>query len=250
MTAWTLGLRHAFDADHIAAIDNTTRKLMNDGKRPFSVGILVFPRPLVDRVGARVGARRRREGGLWPGGKRQFAAAQVRRDRHLVSGAFLYLIAALNVVIIAGSSGSSARCGRRLRRGRARAEAQTSAGSSTACSGTDQNDPEARPDVPVGVLFGLGFDTATEVALLVNAGSRGSRRVALVLDPRPADPVRRRHVPVDTLDGSFMNYAYEWAFARPVRKVYYNLDDHRPVDHGGASWSARSSSRAIFQQST
>ena len=77
---------------------------------------------------------------------------------------------------------------------------------------------------PLGCLFGLGFDTATEVALLVLAGAGRGRRPALLRDPVPADPLRRRACRCfDTLDGAFMNFAYGWAFSRPVRKVFYNL---------------------------
>ena len=77
---------------------------------------------------------------------------------------------------------------------------------------------------PLGVLFGLGFDTASEVALLFLAAGAARGRAAVVRDPLPAGPVRRRACRCSTrIDGSFMNFAYGWAFSQPVRKVFYNL---------------------------
>ena len=72
--AYTLGMRHAFDADHIAAIDNTTRKLVGEGKRPLSTGFLLLPRPLQHRVRARAAAELRDQGPGQPGAQRQFRA--------------------------------------------------------------------------------------------------------------------------------------------------------------------------------
>ena len=101
--AYSLGLRHAFDADHIAAIDNTTRKLMQDGKRPLSVGYLVFARAFDDRRSDRRRDGDRREGGLWGGANSHSALEQFGGIfGTAVSATFLYLIASLNIVILKG----------------------------------------------------------------------------------------------------------------------------------------------------
>jgi high-affinity nickel-transport protein len=223
--AYTLGMRHAFDADHIAAIDNTTRKLVNDGKRPLSVGFffslghssVVFILALLLNFGIRA------------------LDDQVRNDNSglhnvtgvvgtAVSGTFLYIIAALNVVILVGIL----RVFRDMRSGRyndAELEAQLDKrGLMNRFFGPIARRADAPWKMyPIGVLFGLGFDTATEVALLVLAGSA-------VVSGLPFYAILS--LPIlfaagmclfDTADGCFMNFAYDWAFARPVRKVYYNL---------------------------
>ncbi len=223
--AYTLGMRHAFDADHIAAIDNTTRKLVGEGKRPLSVGFffslghstVVFVLAVLLNFGIRA------------------LNSQVSNDGsglHVitgvigtsVSGTFLYIIAALNVVILMGI----VKVFRQMRNGAfddAELEEQLAKrGLMNRVLG-----PLARrvdqpwKIYPIGVLFGLGFDTATEIALLVLAGSA-------VVSGLPFYAVLS--LPIlfaagmslfDTADGCFMNFAYDWAFARPVRKVYYNL---------------------------
>jgi nickel/cobalt transporter (NiCoT) family protein len=223
--AYTLGMRHAFDADHIAAIDNTTRKLVNDGKRPLSVGFffslghstIVFVLAVLLNFGIRA------------------LDDQVKNDssglHHAtniigtsVSGFFLYLIAALNVVILVGII----KMFREMRTGRysdAELEAQLDKrGLMNRFLGPLARRVDAPWKIyPVGVLFGLGFDTATEVALLVLAGTA-------VVSGLPFYAILS--LPIlfaagmclfDTADGCFMNFAYDWAFARPVRKVYYNL---------------------------
>ncbi len=223
--AYTLGMRHAFDADHIAAIDNTTRKLVSDGKRPLSTGFwfslghssVVFVLSLVLNFGIRALDEQVRD-----------SSSQLQQTTNvvgtLVSGVFLFLIAALNVVILVGI----ARVFREMRAGRyddTELERQlNNRGLMNRLLG-----PLARridspwKMYPIGFLFGLGFDTATEVGLLVLAGTA-------VVGGLPFYAVLS--LPVlfaagmslfDTADGCFMNFAYDWAFARPVRKVYYNL---------------------------
>ena len=223
--AYTLGMRHAFDADHIAAIDNTTRKLVSEGKRPLSVGFffslghssVVFVLALLLNFGIRA------------------LNSQVRNNGStlhevtgiigtMVSGTFLFLIAALNVVVLV----SIAKVFRQMRLG---AYSDDELEEQLAKRGLMNRflGPLARrvdspwKMYPVGVLFGLGFDTATEIALLVLAGSA-------VVSGLPFYAVLS--LPLlfaagmslfDTADGCFMNFAYDWAFARPVRKVYYNL---------------------------
>jgi high-affinity nickel-transport protein len=223
--AYTLGMRHAFDADHIAAIDNTTRKLVGEGKRPLSTGFffslghssVVFGLAVLLNFGIRA------------------LDSQVRNSSsglHTmtgiigtgVSGTFLYLLAALNVIVLAGII-------KVFREMRAGAYNDSELEEQLAKRGLMNRflGPLARrvdspwKMYPIGVLFGLGFDTATEVALLVLAGSA-------VVSGLPFYAVLS--LPIlfaagmclfDTADGCFMNFAYDWAFARPIRKVYYNL---------------------------
>jgi high-affinity nickel-transport protein len=225
LTAYTLGLRHAFDADHIAAIDNTTRKLMNDGQRPLAVGFffslghssVVFALAVLLAVGLKavIGPVRQENSAL------HHYTGLIGTS---VSGAFLYLIAAINVVILAGILGVFAR----MRRGvydEAELERQLSSrGFMNRVLGRFTKSVSKSWHVyPVGVLFGLGFDTATEVALLVLAGS--SAAAGLPWYAILCLPVlfAAGMCLLDTVDGSFMNFAYGWAFSNPVRKVYYNI---------------------------
>ncbi|HVQ98253.1 MAG TPA: HoxN/HupN/NixA family nickel/cobalt transporter [Mycobacterium sp.] len=225
LTAYTLGLRHAFDADHIAAIDNTTRKLMNDGQRPLAVGFffslghssVVFGLALLLAFGLKaiIGPVRQQSSAL------HHYTGLVGTG---VSGVFLYLIAAVNVVILVGILGVFAR----MRRGvydEAELENQLSnRGLMNRILGRFTTSIAKSWHVyPVGVLFGLGFDTATEVALLVLAGT--SAAAGLPWYAILCLPVlfTAGMCLLDTIDGSFMNFAYGWAFSNPVRKVYYNI---------------------------
>jgi high-affinity nickel-transport protein len=225
VTAYTLGMRHAFDADHISAIDNTTRKLMAEGKRPLSVGFwfslghstVVFVLALLISVGVHSLDAPVKRGGSslhhftgWIG--------------TAVSGTFLYVIAALNVVILIGII----RVFRRMKTGiydEQELERQLdSRGLMNRFFGR-LTKAVSKPQqmYPIGVLFGLGFDTATEVALLVIAGSAGAAGLPwyaiLCLPILFAAGMSL----LDAIDGSFMNFAYGWAFSKPVRKVFYNL---------------------------
>ncbi|HUO39047.1 MAG TPA: HoxN/HupN/NixA family nickel/cobalt transporter [Mycobacterium sp.] len=229
LTAYTLGMRHAFDADHIAAIDNTTRKLMNDGQRPLAVGFffsmghstVVFALAVLLATGVRTIA-----------GSVEDDSSALHHYTGLigtsVSGAFLYVIAILNVVILVGIL----RVFARLRRGEYD-------------PGNDGAELERHLDnrglvnrflgrvtrsvtkswhcYPIGLLFGLGFDTATEIALLVLAGT--SAAAGLPWYAILCLPVlfTAGMCLLDTIDGSFMNFAYGWAFSNPVRKLYYNI---------------------------
>lgn len=223
--AYTLGMRHAFDADHIAAIDNTTRKLMSEGNRPLSVGFffslghssIVFVLTLLLGIGTKA------------------LGIQIRDDNSalhhygglvgtLVSGSFLYLIAILNLVILIGI----VRLFIEMRRGRfddSQLEKHlNSRGLLMRFFG-----PIARSIdkpwkmYPLGLLFGLGFDTATEIAFMVLAGSSVAAGLPLwALLSLPILFAAGMSL-LDTIDGSFMNFAYGWAFSRPIRKVYYNI---------------------------
>jgi high-affinity nickel-transport protein len=226
ITAYVLGLRHAFDADHIAAIDNTTRKLMAEGKRPLSVGFwfslghstIVFALAFVFAVGVRALGGQLRAGdstlhslGDWVGSG--------------VSGTFLYVIAAINLVVLWGIVGVflEMRSGRyderafeqqlRRRGFMSRVLAARSGGPITA----------AWQMYPLGLLFGLGFDTATEVALLfLAAGAAGAGLPFYAILCLPLLFAAGMAL-LDTLDGSFMNFVYGWAFSTPMRKVFYNI---------------------------
>jgi high-affinity nickel-transport protein len=225
VTAYTLGMRHAFDADHIAAIDNTTRKLMADGRRPLSVGFwfslghstVVFGLCFLLGIGVRTLA-----------GQVADDSSRLQRLTGLigtaVSGVFLYLIAALNLVILV----AVIKVFRRMRTGEydeATLEQHLNnrglmnrilAGATKAVSRPWQM-------YPIGLLFGLGFDTATEVSLLVLAGGAAAFSLpwyaVLTLPVLFAAGMSL----LDTIDGCLMNFAYGWAFAKPVRKVYYNI---------------------------
>jgi nickel/cobalt transporter (NiCoT) family protein len=225
LTAYTLGMRHAFDADHIAAIDNTTRKLMSEGKRPVSVGFwfslghstIVFALVALLALGIRA------------------LAGQVENDTSVlqritgvvgtaVSGVFLYIIGIINLVMLIGII----KVFRKMRQGaydeKSLEEQLNSRGfMNKILSGATKTVTKPWQMYPIGVLFGLGFDTATEVGLLVLAG--GAAAFALPWYAILTLPIlfAAGMSLLDTIDGCFMNFAYGWAFSKPVRKVYYNI---------------------------
>ncbi|WP_346092667.1 HoxN/HupN/NixA family nickel/cobalt transporter [Streptomyces olivaceiscleroticus] len=224
VTAYTLGMRHAFDADHIAAIDNTTRKLMADGKRPVSVGFwfALGHSSVVVVLAALVAGGAAIAGALLDDGSRTHQVLGTVGTT--VSGGFLYLIAALNLVALAGIW----RVFRAMRAGtydEDELEKQLdSRGFMNRILGRFTKSI-SRPGqmYPLGFLFGLGFDTATEVTLMVMAGSGAAAGLpwyAILCLPLLFAAGMSLF---DTLDGTFMNFAYQWAFSNPVRKVYYNL---------------------------
>ncbi|OMC20871.1 HoxN/HupN/NixA family nickel/cobalt transporter [Mycobacterium sp. SP-6446] len=229
ITAYTLGMRHAFDADHIAAIDNTTRKLMSDGRRPLAVGFffslghstVVFVLALLLATGVKAVA-----------GPVEDDSSTLHHYTGLigagVSGVFLYLIAILNVIVLVGI----VRVFARLRRGDC--DPETGAAElerhlenrgllNRLLGRFAKSITKSSHMYPVGLLFGLGFDTATEIALLVLAGT--SAAAGLPWYAILCLPVlfTAGMCLLDTLDGSFMNFAYGWAFSRPARKIYYNI---------------------------
>ena len=225
LTAYTLGLRHAFDADHIAAIDNTTRKLMSERKRPLSVGLffslghstIVFGLSLLLAAGFRALS-----------GEVQHTGSELHSLTGLigtgVSGGFLYVIAGLNLVVLVGMI----RVFGDMRRGEydeAELERQLdSRGLMNRVYGRFAGAvSEPWQMYPVGMLFGLGFDTATEVALLfLAAGAAGAGVPFYAILCLPILFAAGMSL-LDAIDGSFMNFAYGWAFSHPVRKIYYNL---------------------------
>jgi high-affinity nickel-transport protein len=225
ITAYTLGLRHAFDADHIAAIDNTTRKLMAGGKRPLSVGFffslghssIVFLLAFLFAIGIKALS-----------GPVAHDNSALHRVTNVVgtsvSGSFLYLIAIINLIILAGI----VRVFRGMRHGEydeAELERHLDArGFMNRLLGRfTRAISEPWQMYPVGMLFGLGFDTATEVALLfLAAGAATSGLPFYAILCLPVLFAAGMSL-LDTIDGSFMNFAYGWAFSKPVRKVYYNI---------------------------
>ncbi|WP_373864898.1 HoxN/HupN/NixA family nickel/cobalt transporter [Nocardia xishanensis] len=225
LTAYTLGMRHAFDADHIAAIDNTTRKLMHDGQRPLSVGFffslghstVVFGLALLLSIGVKaiVGPLEDESSAL-----HQYAGL----IGTTVSGTFLYIVAIVNIAVLVGIL----RVFRRMRRGEyseVELEKQLAQRGlvNRLLGPVMKSVTKPWHMYPIGLLFGLGFDTATEVALLVLAGT--SAAVGLPWYAILCLPIlfAAGMSLLDTIDGSFMNFAYGWAFAEPVRKVYYNI---------------------------
>ena len=223
--ALTLGMRHAFDADHISAIDNTTRKLMAEGKRPMSVGFffslghstIVFVMAVLLNFGIKALDDQVKNDGS--GLHRMTGIVGT-----VVSGSFLYVIAALNIVIFL----SIFTAFRELRRGRFDEEELERQLEQRGLMNRFFGPLARRVDTPwkmypVGMLFGLGFDTATEVALLVLSGTAvagGLPFWAILCLPIL---FAAGMCLFDTMDGCFMNFAYGWSFSRPVRKIYYNL---------------------------
>jgi high-affinity nickel-transport protein len=225
LTAYTLGMRHAFDADHIAAIDNTTRKFMQEGQRPLSVGFffslghstVVFVLALLLSLGVKALA-----GPVEDDGSTLHSVTGLIGTG--VSGTFLYVIAALNLVVLAGIL----RVFRDMRRGVVREDELEgllqSRGLMNRFLGRFTRAVRKPWQMyPLGILFGLGFDTATEVALLfLAAGAAGAGLPWYAILCLPVLFAAGMSL-LDTIDGSFMNFAYGWAFSQPVRKVYYNL---------------------------
>jgi len=224
-TAWFLGFRHAFDADHISCIDNTTRKLMADGKRPLGTGFFFsFGHSTIvvaAGVGITVAARAIFGAMVDPNSAYETAGGAIGT---LLSAGFLYLIAVLNLIVLAGIF----KVFREMRNGtydEAGLEAQLQArGLMYRFFGRFMRSINHTWQLYlVGLVFGIGFDTATEVLLLAAtayAAIQGLPYYAVLALPFLFSGGMMLF---DTLDGTFMNFAYGWAFARPVRKIYYNL---------------------------
>ena len=225
ITAYTLGLRHAFDADHISAIDNATRKLMSDGKRPLSVGFffslghstIVFGLTFLLAAGLKaLGGQVTRSGS----GLHQVSSVVGTG----ISGGFLCIIGILNLFVLLGV----VRLFRAARRGEhddaaLERELQKRGFMSRLYGRLGRTIDEPWKMYPIGILFGLGFDTATEVALLfVAAGAASSGLPFYAILCLPILFAAGMSL-LDTIDGAFMNFAYGWAFAKPVRKLYYNI---------------------------
>ena len=220
--AYTFGLRHAFDADHIAAIDNTTRAFLQRKRRPlglgffFSLGHSTIVLTLATSLA--LGASTVRE--------------QIPAFRHWggyvgtgVSGTFLWLIGILNLLVLL----DVVRSVRELRSGaldeeRLEQRLLERGLMSRLFIGRFANRIRASWQMyPLGILFGLGFDTATEVGLLALSAGVATHHVPFFAVLSLPILFAAGMSLMDTVDGAFMSHAYGWAFSHPVRKVYYNL---------------------------
>ena len=220
--AYSFGLRHAVDADHIAAIDNTTRKLMQDGQRPVAVGLFfslghstivvalsvvialsaafVSDVPALQSIGSVIGTA--------------------------VSATFLLLIGLINLVVLVDIY----RMFRKVSAGGAYDEATLEDYLNERGLLARIFRPALRMITrswhmyPLGVLFGLGFDTASEVALLGLAATSGASHLPIgYILLLPAVFAAGMSL-IDTTDGVLMLGAYGWAYIKPIRKLYYNLN--------------------------
>jgi len=223
--AYVLGMRHAFDADHISAIDNTTRKLMAEGKRPLAVGFffslghssVVAALAILLNFGIKaLGTQLKDENSSlhhWTG-----------LIGTTISGTFLMIIAILNFIVLVSIVGVFLKMRKGLYDEEELEKHLDSRGFLMRFFGPIARRIDASWKMyPLGILFGLGFDTATEVGLLVLAGSSviaGLPWWAIISLPLFFAGGMSL---LDTIDGSFMNFAYGWAFSKPVRKVYYNI---------------------------
>jgi high-affinity nickel-transport protein len=220
--AYTFGLRHAFDADHIAAIDNTTRKFLQQGKRPLGVGFFfsLGHSTVVFSLAAGLAIAARTVRAQMPGFHSwgTYVGAGV-------SGTFLWIIGILNLIVlldivriyreIKGGSYDEERLEERL---------QDRGFMNRFFLGRFFRLISASWHMyPLGLLFGLGFDTATEVGLLALAAGVASHAVPLLAVLSLPFLFAAGMSLMDTIDGAFMSQAYGWAFANPIRKVYYNI---------------------------
>ncbi len=223
LLAYTFGLRHSVDADHISAIDNVTRKLMQENKRPVAVGFFFSLGHSTIVVGLTVGI-------AIAATVVSTAIPALKNAGGLigtsVSAVFLYLIAIINLLVL----WEIFQTFRKVRRGE------------------DYNDQTLdeflnqrglmgrffRPLLrmvdaswkmyPVGLLFGLGFDTATEVGLLGIAAAQAGKGLPIVYILIFPALFTAGMCLMDTTDGILMLGAYGWAFVKPIRKLYYNLN--------------------------
>jgi len=220
--AFTFGLRHAFDADHIAAIDNTTRKLLQDGQRPLGVGFffslghstIVF----VLAGGFAVAAKTVHS---------QIPAFEAYGGylSATVSGTFLWIIGILNLIVLIDILRIFFEMRTRTY-DRERLEARLldrGLMNRFYLGRLSQRIDASWKMYPLGALFGLGFDTATEVGLLaISAGVATHHVPFLAVLSLPILFAAGMSL-MDTADGAFMSQAYGWAFSNPIRKVYYNI---------------------------
>ena len=220
--AYTFGLRHAFDADHIAAIDNTTRKFLQDGKRSLGVGFFfsLGHSTIVFSLAA----------GLAIAAKTVNSKIPAFQDYGgyigaSVSGTFLWIIGILNLLVLL----DILRIFREMRTGAYDKEQLEQRLLDRGFMNRFFLGRLARrirsswQMYPLGVLFGLGFDTATEVGLLALAAGVASHHVSFFAVLSLPILFAAGMSMMDTADGAFMAHAYGWAFSNPIRKVYYNI---------------------------
>jgi high-affinity nickel-transport protein len=223
--AYTFGLRHAFDADHISAIDNTTRKLLQTGHKPMGVGFFfsLGHSTVVFLIAVALGLAVKSivQGVVGGNGELKSVGGTVGT---LVSGSFLVLIGLLNLVILL----DVIRVYRKMHRSEYDRESLdhelAAGGLMTKLFGRMFRLIEHSWQMyPIGFLFGLGFDTASEVALLaISAGAAAQGLPFTAIISLPLIFAAGMSL-MDTADGAFMSKAYSWAFASPIRKVFYNL---------------------------
>ena len=221
LAAYLFGLRHAFDADHIAAIDNTTRKLPDDGRRPVGVGFFfsLGHSSVVLALTAGLALAARTVNSHIPAVQSYGGSVGAG-----VSGTFLWLIGIVNLIVLV----DIVRISRDMRGGhydRERLENRLlERGMMSRFFGRFFRLIDASWKMyPLGVLFGLGFDTATEIGLLALAAGVATHSVPFLAIVSLPILFAAGMSLMDTLDGAFMTQAYGWAFSNPVRKVYYNI---------------------------
>ena len=222
LLAWVFGLRHAVDADHIAAIDNVVRKLMQDGKRPIDAGFFFSLGHSTVVILASLGIAA------------TTAAMQDRMQAFKavgsvigtsVSAVFLLLIALVNLVILRGVWRGFRHVARGGTLDAASLDATLAGGGILArlCRPLFRSVTESWHMYPLGFLFGLGFDTATEVGLLGIAATQAAQGMSPWQTLAFPALFTAGMALVDTVDSVLMVGAYGWAFVRPLRKLWYNL---------------------------
>ena len=220
--AYTFGLRHAFDADHIAAIDNTTRKFLQQGKRPLGVGFFfsLGHSTIVFSLAAGLALAAKTVDSHVPAFRNYGGTIGAS-----VSGTFLWIIGILNLLVLldvirvflelrGGAYDEAALEERLLDRGFM---------SRLFIGRLFRFVSKSWHMYPLGVLFGLGFDTATEVGLLAVAAGVATHHVPFLAVVSLPILFAAGMSLMDTADGAFMSHAYGWAFSNPVRKIYYNI---------------------------
>jgi high-affinity nickel-transport protein len=222
LLAYTFGLRHAFDADHIAAIDNTTRKLLSQGRRPLGVGFF-FSLGHASIVFGLTAALAVAAGGV------QSSIPALRSYGGYVgasvSGTFLWVIGILNLLVLV----DVVRIFREMKRGRYDHERleqrllERGFVNRFFVGRLFRFVSKSWHMYPLGFLLGLGFDTASEVGLLAVAAGVATHHVPLLAVLSLPVIFAAGMSLMDTADGAFMSQAYGWAFSNPVRKVYYNI---------------------------
>jgi nickel/cobalt transporter (NiCoT) family protein len=220
--AYSLGLRHAFDADHIAAIDNVTRKLMQEGRRPLAAGFFFSLGHSTIVVGLAVA----------------IAVTTTALQGHfdafkdiggvigtLLSALFLFAIAAANILVLV----QVYKAFRSVQKGGSLVEEDVDLLLSRRGFFGRLLQPafllieRSWHMYPLGLLFGLGFDTATEVGLLGISATQSSQGFSVwSIMVFPALFTAGMSL-MDTTDSTIMVGAYGWAFVKPIRKLYYNM---------------------------
>jgi nickel/cobalt transporter (NiCoT) family protein len=220
--AYTFGLRHAFDADHIAAIDNTTRKLLQEDQRPLGIGFFFSLGHSSIVFGLATGLAL----------ATQTVNSRIPSFQHYgsaiggsVSGTFLWLIGILNLIVLIdivrlffdlrGGSYDEERLEQRL--------LERGFMNRFFLGRIARRITKSWQMYPLGVLFGLGFDTASEVALLALAAGVATHHVPFLAVVSLPLLFAAGMSLMDTADGAFMSHAYGWAFSNPVRKIFYNI---------------------------